>query len=114
MSLLVRRLSEEDWEPWIGEGYENASSLMAVQKTDATAVSCRIIKLQPGGHTGSHSHERIHSVIAIDGQPAIETDKEKVKLDRLVNVMVPPNVPHRFVNTGKEPSIILVQNIFEK
>jgi quercetin dioxygenase-like cupin family protein len=114
MSLRVRRLSEESWEPWIGEGYENASSLMIVQKMDAVAVSCRIIKLEPGGHTGIHSHERIHSVIAVDGEAAIETNKEKIKLGKLVTATVPPEVPHRFVNTGNEPAIIIVQNIFQK
>ena len=114
MSLLVRRLTEENWEPWIGEGYEDASSFMIVQKMDTAAVSCRIIKLESGGHTGMHSHARIHSVIAVDGEAAIVTDKEKIKLGKLVTVTVPPGIPHRFVNIGNEPAIILVQNIFQK
>lgn len=114
MVISVRKLSEEDWEPWIGEGYSDASSLMMVSKTDAAAVSCRIIRLNPGGHTGMHSHDRIHHVLALEGDAVLETDTERIELDHLTAVTVKTKVSHRFINKSNEVAIIQVLNIFRE
>ena len=113
MSTLKRRLSVDDWEPWIGEGYKDAYSTMMVKKTSASAVSTRLIKLDSDGHTDSHSHDRVHHVVAIEGHAVLETDTDNIVLDHLVLVEVPTNVPHRFINNEKEPAIILVLNLFK-
>ena len=112
MKTETRKLSEENWEPWIDEGYNAASSIMMVPKTEAKAVSCRIIRLEPGGHTGMHSHERVHHVLALEGLPELETDTERIKLDTLVAVKIVANVPHRFINNGDTVALIQVQNLF--
>lgn len=113
--MITKRIKlNENWEPWIGEGYHGASSVMMVPKTNAEAVSCRVIHLEPRGHTGMHSHERLHHVIALEGLPELETDKEAIKLDNLVAVSIGANVPHRFINKTKEEAVLLVQNIFQK
>ena len=113
MSVIKRNLSDEDWEPWVGEGYHNAYSTMMVQKTSVSAVSTRLIRLESGGHTGSHSHDRVHHVVAIEGQAMLETDHEKIELDHLVLVEISANVPHRFVNRENESAVILVLNLFK-
>ena len=46
--IKKRNLMTENWDPWIDEGYADASSNMMVPKTEALAVSCRIIRLEPG------------------------------------------------------------------
>lgn len=112
MNTIKRRLGDDDWEPWVGEGYQDAYSTMMVQKTGSSAVSTRLIKLDSGGHTASHSHDRIHHVIAVEGKAVLETDQERIVLDHLVLVEVSANVPHRFINIEKEPAIILVLNLF--
>jgi quercetin dioxygenase-like cupin family protein len=112
MESKIRKLKEEHWEPWIDENYQFASSIMMVPKTDAVAVSCRIIKLESGGHTGLHSHRRAHHVIVLEGVALLETEKEKIKLDHLTIVSIPANIPHRFTNNSKNKTLILVQNIF--
>ena len=104
----------ENWEPWIDEGYTGASSNMMVPKTEAVAVSCRIIRLEPGGHTGMHSHDRIHHVMALDGLPVLETDTERVELSDYMAVKIDTMVPHRFVNKTDKDAIIQVLNIFRK
>ena len=112
MKTETRKLSEENWEPWIDEGYNAASSIMMVPKTRANAVSCRIIRLEPGGHTGMHIHERVHHVLSLMGLPELETDTERIKLENLVAVKIAANVPHRFINNGDTVALIQVQNLF--
>ena len=112
MKTETRKLANENWDPWIDEGYNAASSIMMVPKTEAKAVSCRIIRLEPSGHTGMHSHERVHHVIALEGLPELETDTERIKLDKLIAVKIAANVPHRFINNGDTVALIQVQNLF--
>ena len=113
MDVKTRKLSVADWEPWIGEGYHNAYSTMMIKKTTVSAVSTRIIKLNPGGHTETHSHDRVHHVVALEGDPMLETDVETVLLDRLNLVEIGSGVPHRFINKKDTPAIILVINLFQ-
>lgn len=112
--ISKRKLLEEKWEPWIDEGYCGASSNMMVSRTEVEAVSCRIIRLEPGGHTGMHSHERVHHVIALEGLPELETDTECIKLENLVALNIAANVPHRFINKGNKIALIQVQNLFPR
>ena len=112
MEIETRKLSRENWEPWIDEGYNAASSNMMVLKTDVGSFSCRIIRLEPGGQTGMHSHDRVHHVLSLEGLPEVETDKEHVKLENLVAVRIASNVPHRFINNGDRVALIQVQNLF--
>ena len=114
MGVKIRKLSEENWEPWVDEGYSGASSNMMVPKIDAGAYSCRIIKLVPGGHTGMHSHERVHHVMMIKGEAVLETETEKVTLDNMKAVMIEADTPHRFINTSNDVAMIQVQNIFPR
>ncbi|MCW4014545.1 MAG: cupin domain-containing protein [Candidatus Bathyarchaeota archaeon] len=113
MSVKTRKLTDDSWEPWLGEGYHGAYSTMMIQKTSASAVSTRIINLSSGGHTETHSHERLHHVIALEGDPVLETDTENVLLERLTLVEIGSGVPHRFINNGETPAIILVINLFQ-
>jgi quercetin dioxygenase-like cupin family protein len=114
LDFTVRKLSEEKWEPWTSEGYRDAASLMMIPKKDAAAISCRIIRLNPGGHTGLHSHDRIHHVITIKGVAELETDTESIELDHLTAVTVKANVPHRFINKSNDVALIQVLNIFKE
>lgn len=112
MKTETRKLSEENWEPWIDEGYNAASSIMMVPKKEVSAMSCRIIRLEPEGHTGMHSHMRVHHVLALHGSPELETHTERIKLEPLVAVKIAANVPHRFINKGNTFALIQVQNLF--
>ena len=114
MGVRIRKLLDENWEPWIDEGYSRASSNMMVPKIEAGAYSCRVIHLEPGGHTGMHGHERVHHVMMIKGEAVLETDTEKVTLDNMKAVMIEANIPHRFVNTSRDVALIQVQNIFPR
>ncbi len=113
MTLKKRKLSEEDWPPWIGEDYKKSFSTMMIEKTNVSAVSTRLIKLEPTGHTETHSHDRVHHVLCIDGEAILETDKEKMILGHHTLVEISAQVPHRFINKTETPAVILVINLFK-
>lgn len=113
MGIEVRRLTRKVWEPWVGKGYSKASSIMMVPKTQVNAVSCRIINLDSGGHTASHSHDRVHYVITIEGKAELVSENRKILMDQTKLIEIPSNTPHRFVNTSKERALIMVQNLFK-
>jgi quercetin dioxygenase-like cupin family protein len=98
-------------EPWLEEGNQAAFSVMMLEKTSLDAVSARIIRLAPGGHTALHRHERAHHVLLIEGKAHLETDEEEISLDNIL-VEVPSGVNHRFVNKSDKNAVILVLNIF--
>jgi quercetin dioxygenase-like cupin family protein len=113
LSVTVRNLSRENWEPWKEEGYQDASSIMMVPRTNATSMSCRIIKLNPNGYTELHSHKRIHYVIVLQGIVELKTDKENFMLNDLISVRIEAGVPHKFINKRNETALIQVLNIFK-
>ena len=112
-SLITRQLTETDWTPWTGDDYHKTFSTMMIQKTPVTSVSTRLIKLKPTGHTETHSHDRVHHVLCVDGEAILETDSETVPLANHTLVMVPEQVPHRFINKTETQAIILVINLFK-
>ena len=112
MSLKIRDLSDE-LEPWLGDDYVNALTVMMFPKTDVSAVSTRLIRLRKNGHTETHTHDRVHHVMGLGGHPILETPSERVDLEPLVSVEIPSGMPHRFINEDETLATILVINLFK-
>jgi quercetin dioxygenase-like cupin family protein len=114
MSLRVRKLNEEPGEPMPGEGHRGVNSVMVVDEADVGSYSCRVLRIEPGGGTASHSHPRTHVVLALSGAARVETAQEGVEIEPGVVVTVPGDVPHRFVNVTDRGAELLVQNLFPR
>jgi len=112
MSLKIRTLSQEPWEPMPGEGHHGVNTVMAVPMREASAYSCRVLRIEPDGSTATHRHPREHFVLALTGKARVETDKEVAEIAFGVVVNIPPDVPHRFVNATTEKTALLVQNLY--
>ncbi len=112
MSLKIRMLSQEPWEPMPGEGHRGVNTVMAVPLREVSAYSCRILMIEPGGSTAIHQHPREHFVLALTGKARVETDREVAEIVSGVVVNIPPDVPHRFVNATTEKTALLVQNLY--
>jgi len=112
MSLKIRRLSQEPGEPMPGEGHRGVNTVMAVPMRGVSAYSCRILRIDPGGSTATHRHPREHVVLALTGKARVETDTEVTEIAPGAIVTIPPDVPHRFVNTAPEKTALLVQNLY--
>ena len=114
MTLKIRTLSQEPGEPMPGEGHHQVNTVMAVHKKDVSAYSCRILRIEPGGHTATHTHPREHYALALTGKARVETDTEVAEIKPGTVVNIPPDTPHRFVNATTEKTALMVQNLYPK
>lgn len=113
MSIRIRRLSEEPGEDEDEEGFQGVNSVWVVLKRiDLMGLSSRIFRIEPGGHTGMHSHNREHVAVIIRGVCRVETgDKAEEVLEGGI-ITVPSGTLHRFSNNGRERLVLLVINLF--
>jgi len=114
MSLRVRKLNEEPGEPMPGEGHRGVNSVMVVDETEVRSFSCRVLRIEPGGSTASHSHPRTHIVLALSGTARVETSQEVTEIKPGTVVTILGDVPHRFVNMTNRRAALLVQNLFSR
>lgn len=69
----------------------------------APSFSMRQFEVAPGGHTPKHAHGHEHEVFVLEGTgEVLEGDREHPLRAGSV-VLVPPNQPHQFRNTGPGP-----------
>ena len=114
MSLKIRKLSEEPGEPMEGEGVQGVNSIMVVPlMEDVSAFSARLMRLNPGGHTGFHEHPRVHAVLVLSGRIRIETGDEVKQAESGSVVSIPGMMKHRFFNPSDKPAAIMVLNMFK-
>lgn len=114
MSLRVRRINQEPGEPMPGEGHREVNSVTVVDETEVSHYSCRVLRIEPGGGTASHSHPRVHVVLVLSGAARVETDQEVTEIKPGMVVTVPGDIPHRFVNVTNSRAALLVQNLFPR
>jgi len=113
LSLKIRRLSEEPGIEEEEEGYSGVNSVWLVLKRgDLTGFSSRIFRIEPGGHTPMHSHDREHVAVVIRGVCRMETMSQSREVGEGFVATVPSGVAHRFSNPGKERLVLLLMNLF--
>lgn len=112
-SLRIRKLSEEPGIDEHEEGYSGVNSVWAVLKrTDIAGFSSRIFRMEPGGHTATHSHDREHVVVVVKGTCRVESGPEVREAGEGSIITVPSNTTHRFSNPGRERLVLLIMNLF--
>jgi quercetin dioxygenase-like cupin family protein len=115
MSIRIRKISEEPGINEETEGFRGVNSVWVVlKKTEIGSFSSRIFRMDPGGHTSIHSHEREHLAIVIRGTCRIESEGSYRDSDSGSIITVPPNLPHRFSNPTRERLVLLIMNIFPR
>ncbi|MCW3978927.1 MAG: cupin domain-containing protein [Candidatus Bathyarchaeota archaeon] len=113
MSIRVRKLSEEPGDDVQEEGFTGVNSVWAVLKrTDLTGFSSRIFRMEPGGHTAAHSHEREHVAVVIKGRCRVEGGGETMDVGEGNIITVPADASHRFSNPGRDRLVLLIMNLF--
>ncbi len=70
-----------------------------VGKTDLTATW---VDVQPGAAQGLHHHEPEQIYVVVRGSGCMHVGEETRELTVGELAHVPPNIPHRIVNTGEE------------
>ena len=113
MSVKVRKLSEEPGITETEEGFSGVNSVWAVLKrTDLTGYSSRIFRMEPEGHTVTHSHAREHVAVVISGVCRVDGIPDPVTVSSGSIITVPPNLPHCFSNPGQDRLVLLIMNMF--
>jgi quercetin dioxygenase-like cupin family protein len=112
MKLKVRFLEEEPGEEITEEGYRGVNSVwLAVERGGLKEFSCRIFRIEAGGHTSMHSHERGHLALVLRGSCLVECASERRLLGEGALIEVPPMAPHRFINPGEDKLHLLIMNL---
>jgi len=113
MSLRVRRLSEEPGSYEVDEGFSGVNSVWVVLKrADLAGFSSRIFRIEPGGRTPVHEHDREHVAVVIRGTCRVECGSVAEEGGEGCIVAIPSNATHRFSNPGRERLVLLVMNLY--
>jgi quercetin dioxygenase-like cupin family protein len=113
MSIKVRKLSEEPGIEETEEGFSGVNTVWAVLKrTDLSGFSSRIFRMEPGGHTATHTHSREHVAVVVSGVCRVEGIPEPVMVIQGSIITVPANLPHSFSNPGRDRLVLLIMNMF--
>ena len=112
MSLKVRKLSEEPGIDETEPGFQGVNSVWTVlRRTDLAEFSSRIFRMEPGGHTATHTHEREHVAVVVSGSCRVDIGEESWTAGAGSIITVPPNLIHRFTNPDKERLVLLIMNM---
>ena len=112
MSVKVRKLSEEPGIDETEPGFQGVNSVWPVLKRmDLAEFSSRIFRMEPGGHTATHTHEREHVAVVVSGSCRVEVGEEFWTAGAGSIIVVPPNLIHRFTNPGTERLVLLIMNM---
>lgn len=109
----MRKLSEEPGVDEQEEGYSGVNSVWAVLKReDLAGFSSRIFRIEPGGHTPVHAHDREHVAVVIRGKVRVDGGPYVMEAGEGSIIAVPPKIQHRFSNPTKEGLVLLIMNLF--
>ncbi|HUS77383.1 MAG TPA: cupin domain-containing protein [Patescibacteria group bacterium] len=113
MSVRIRKLQEEPGDEVSDEGFQGVNSVWAVLKRDdIPALSSRIFRIEPLGHTALHDHDREHVVVVVRGRCLVDEGVGTREAEEGSIITVPPNVPHRFNNPDRGRLVLLLMNLF--
>lgn len=113
--MKVRKLREEPGEPEKEEDSSGVNSVdVVLKREDIAGFSSRILRIEPGGHTAFHEHEREHVAVVLRGRCRAETKTDMADIGEGCIVSIPSGEPHRFNNLGKERLALLVMNLFPR
>ncbi|MEM2996309.1 MAG: cupin domain-containing protein [Candidatus Bathyarchaeia archaeon] len=112
MGLKVRFLEDELGEEITEEGYRGVNSVwLARERGSLREFSSRIFRIEIGGHTSTHAHEREHIALVIKGSCLVECANERILLGEGSLVEIPSGAPHRFLNPGQGKLHLLIMNL---
>ncbi len=111
--IRVRKLSEEPGEPEREDGSQGVGAVdIVLRRSDVAAFGSRLLRLEPGGHTAYHAHDREHVALVTSGRCRVETDAQVENLAEGTVVSIPSGTPHRFYNPGPGRLALLVLNLY--
>jgi mannose-6-phosphate isomerase-like protein (cupin superfamily) len=113
LSIRIRKLSEEPGIEESGVDYCRVNSVwLVLKRVDLTGFSCRVFRIEPGGHTGMQAHEGDHVAVVINGTCRVEYDTRMVDVQEASIITIPSKVTYRFSNPSRERLVMLLMDIY--
>jgi mannose-6-phosphate isomerase-like protein (cupin superfamily) len=81
--------------PFVGMSYE------FVGEKQGAPFSAYIVNAKPGQGPPLHTHPYVEVAFTIEGRASITVGDETREVNAGGIVVIPPNTPHRFVNSGE-------------
>jgi len=114
MSLRIRKLAEEPGEQVTEEGFKGVNNVWVVKKREEMGpFSSRIFRIDAGGHTDLHAHDREHIAVVIRGTCKVEGKGVVEDVGEGSIIAVGKGAILRFTNTGRERLALLIMNFFQ-
>jgi quercetin dioxygenase-like cupin family protein len=63
----------------------------------------RYFELEPGGYSSLEKHRHAHFVVALRGSGRALVGEDVIELEPFDAAYVPPQTPHRWMNSGHQP-----------
>jgi quercetin dioxygenase-like cupin family protein len=70
---------------------------------DALAFQLRYFEVSPAGYSSLEKHTHAHTIVVLRGLGRVVAGREVFTVEPFDLVVIPPEVPHQFVNVGTEP-----------
>lgn len=67
------------------------------------AFQLRYFEIGPGGFSSLEKHQHAHTIVVLRGRGQVVAGREVFTVEPFDLVVIPPGVPHQFVNAGGEP-----------
>jgi len=68
----------------------------------ARAFAMRLFELDPGAEIKEHSHPWEHEIFVLEGEGTVGIGGSEYAVRKDYFIFIPPNVPHRYKNTGSK------------
>ncbi len=89
-----------------GNGIETRP-LVGRERCGAENFTSGVTRFPPGGAVPLHSHNCDEQVTVLEGEAEVEIGGRRIALAPYDTTYIPEGEPHRFVNTGTGPMMIL-------
>ncbi len=89
-----------------GDGVET-TLLVGKDRCGPVAFTSGLTRFPAARKVPMHHHNCAEQVTLLEGDAEVEIDGERTKLDRYDTTYIPAGIPHRFINVGDGPMLIL-------
>jgi len=89
-----------------GDGVET-TLLIGKEVCGAATFTSGITRFPAGKKVPLHHHNCAEQVTLLEGEAEVEVDGERTPLSRYDTTYIPAGKPHRFINVGESPLVIL-------
>lgn len=94
--MAIRVIRQEEL-PWSVVAHE------LVGEDHGVGVCLIFVDAEPGRGPGLHTHPSDEILVLLEGRATLDDGREQREVTAGDVVIIPPNQPHGFVNSGEEP-----------